>query len=58
LHTGFISTDIIDSVLWSLQTRGSATVRGFMNPEGIVIYHTAAKQLFKITLEGDEKPKG
>jgi len=41
-----------------LKMQGSVAVPGFMNPEGIVIYHTAAKQLFKITLEGDGKPKG
>lgn len=58
LFTGFISTPVIDSVLWSLCTRGSATVPGFMNPEGIVIYHTAANQLFKVTLENDGQPKG
>jgi hypothetical protein len=29
-----------------------------MQPEGIVVYHHAAKQLFKKTLEKDESPKG
>jgi hypothetical protein len=29
-----------------------------MNPEGIIIYHQAAKRYFKKTLIGDEKPKG
>jgi hypothetical protein len=29
----------------------------FPKPEGIVIYHTAAKQYFKVTLLNDEKPK-
>jgi hypothetical protein len=28
-----------------------------MNPEGVVIYHTASGQLFKKTIENDEKPK-
>ena len=50
--------DIGGSALSWLRTHGSAIVPGFMNPEGIVIYHTAAKQLFKVTLENDEKPKG
>ena len=52
-----LSTFVIDISLLGLEVNGSATVPGFMNPEGIVIYHTAAKQMFKITLEGDEKPK-
>ena len=29
-----------------------------MKPEGIIIYHTAANSMFKITLENDEQPKG
>lgn len=37
---------------------GSLAAPGFPNPEGIVIYHTAAKTAFKITLERDEEPKG
>jgi hypothetical protein len=28
-----------------------------MQPEGVVIYHTASKQLFKVTLEKDEESK-
>lgn len=48
----------ISSTVAQLQYRGSATVPGFMNPEGIVILHTASNHLYKITLEGDEKPKG
>jgi hypothetical protein len=28
-----------------------------MNPEGIVIYHTAANICFKKTIENDETPK-
>lgn len=37
---------------------GSYAAPGFKNPEGIVIYHTAAKTLFKKTIVGNEKPKG
>ena len=28
-----------------------------MNPEGIIIYHTASGKLFKKTILNDEKPK-
>jgi hypothetical protein len=44
--------------LWELRNTGSAAAPGFMRPEGIVVYHTAARQPFKVTLEHDEKPKG
>lgn len=40
-----------------LQHYGSFAAPGFMKPEGIVLYHTAANQCFKVTLENDEKPK-
>jgi hypothetical protein len=29
-----------------------------MNPEGYIVFHTAAQAMFKVTLVGDEKPKG
>ena len=44
--------------LEDLRSAGSRAVPGFMRPEGIVIYHTAARQLFKVLLENDELPKG
>lgn len=48
----------VDECLTVLRNLGSAAAPGFMDPEGIVIYHTAAKQLFKLTLKNDEKWKG
>lgn len=41
-----------------LQNEGSKAAPGFMKPEGIIIWHEAARQLLKITLEKDEEPKG
>jgi hypothetical protein len=29
-----------------------------MKPEGIVVYHSAARSRFKVLLEGDDIPKG
>ncbi len=40
-----------------LKLEGSKIVPGFMNPEGIIIYHTASRKLFKKTILNDEKPK-
>ena len=28
------------------------------DPEGIIIFHSASRGLFKVTCQGDEKPKG
>jgi len=50
--------DQIDTVLWGLQMNGSKAVPGFMNPEGIIVYHTASQQNFKVLLENDHQPKG
>jgi hypothetical protein len=41
-----------------LRLDGSYAAPGYMKPEGIVVYHTAAKQMFKVTIENDEQPKG
>lgn len=41
-----------------LREQGSRAVPGFMKPEGIVIFHTAAKVAFKVTCEKDESYKG
>lgn len=41
-----------------LRNEGSRAASGFMKPEGIVIFHTASNQCFKITLEKDEEHKG
>lgn len=41
-----------------LKNHGSIAVPGYMNPEGVVVFHTAANSLFKVTCVDDEKPKG
>jgi len=40
-----------------LAENGSAAVPGFDNPEGIVVYHTAARTSFKVTFDQDDLPK-
>jgi hypothetical protein len=40
-----------------LKAFGSQAVQGFMSPEGVVVFHTAANMGFKKTLEKDEQPK-
>lgn len=41
-----------------LRSHGSFAARGFDKPEGIVVWHEAARQAFKVLLEGDDVPKG
>lgn len=55
-HT--FSEQVVEQALHRLRTDGSVAAPGFMNPEGIVVYLAASRSMFKVTLEGDEKPKG
>jgi len=57
LFEGMFDTLYIQSTLDHLKMGGSFIVPGYMNPEGIIIYHKASGQLFKKTIENDEKPK-
>jgi len=58
LYRGPFSEDAIIGSLYMLKEKGSQAAPGFMKPEGVVIFHVAANQMFKKTIEGDEKPKG
>jgi len=42
----------------SLREKGSRAAPGFMKPEGVVVFHTHSRQMFKVTLEKDEEHKG
>lgn len=57
LYWGPYSQDAIETALQDLREGGSFALFGFKQPEGIVVYHTAANEMFKVTLENDEAPK-
>jgi hypothetical protein len=58
LSRGIFDTADATATLEMLRTFGSFAAPRFMNPEGIVIWHDAARQLFKKTLVKDEEWKG
>ena len=58
LYEGQFSTDRVAGIVDSLEFSGSSAAPGFMNPEGVVVFLAAANSLFKVTIKGDEKPKG
>jgi len=58
LYRGKFTTDAVDFWVNNLIEGGSYAAPGFMKPEGVIIWHEAAQQMFKVTCEGDEKPKG
>lgn len=57
LWRGEFDTDTVNGCAERLRHKGSAAAPGFMKPEGIVVFHTAANTGFKMTLENDETPK-
>ena len=48
---------MVENALFHLEDKGSVAAEGYMNPEGIILYFTAARQYFKVTLENDMAPK-
>jgi len=57
LYRGLFGDRIVDNMLAKLRAEGSVAAPGFMNPEGVVAFHTAIGVMFKKTLERDEEPK-
>jgi len=58
LYSGAFSTDAIKEAMDKLLVNGSQVNSGFMNPEGIIVYHTAAGVYFKATYKNDTHGKG
>lgn len=58
LYEGPFSEHEIVRSLTDLDIEGSRAAPGFMDPEGVVVFHQAAQQMFKVTIKGDEAPKG
>lgn len=58
LHKGIFTTMAVQACVDELITQGSRAAPGFMDPEGVIVYHEAAKIMFKKTCKDDEKPKG
>lgn len=57
LYRGAFDSEEIENTLEVLRIKGSAAAPGFMKPEGVVVFHTAANIGFKRTLEKDDVPK-
>jgi len=57
LYEGPFSTEQINVEMAVLRHSGSRAAPGFMEPEGIVVFHHAANSLFKATIKGDEEGK-
>lgn len=58
LYKGPFSETAIKSSVEMLRVGGSIAAPGFMKPEGVIVFHTASHDLYKVTVEKDEEPKG
>lgn len=47
----------IENIMLKLKTGGSVAAPGFMDPEGVVVFHSASNQSFKVTYEHDKLGK-
>jgi RNA ligase len=57
IYRGMNSPGVVEAALEGLKRSGSRAASGFMNPEGVVIFHMASGVGFKKTLHKDEVPK-
>lgn len=57
LYEGPFRTDSIKNVVDQLEYNGSVAAPGFMDPEGVIVFHTASQVSFKQTIKGDDAPK-
>jgi hypothetical protein len=58
LYDGTFCTQVVEACMGALRAGGSIAEPGFMNPEGLVVYHVAAGVGFKKTLNGDDAKGG
>jgi len=58
LYRGEFDTNVIKDVLIQLSREGSKASPGFMDVEGVCIFHTASNSLFKYTLDDNHKDVG
>lgn len=57
LYMGTFREESIRAVLNDLKANGSAAAPGFMSPEGICVYHTQTRNVFKVTLDNQDAGK-
>lgn len=57
LYEGPFSIRSIQECLYDLQALGSHAWPGFRKAEGVVVYHHSSKQVFKVTLDNEDKGK-
>jgi hypothetical protein len=57
LYSGSNDTSAITNVLEYMKATGSTAATGYMNPEGMVVYHTHSGRSYKVTLDNNDVHK-
>jgi hypothetical protein len=57
LYRGTFDQSPIEAALYRLRAHGSMAAPGFDNPEGICVYHTQSRSVFKVTLDNNDAGK-
>ncbi|MHB8744637.1 MAG: RNA ligase family protein [Sulfuricaulis sp.] len=57
LYQGMMRPGEMENQCSALAAVGSFAARGFMDPEGVVLFHVPSRQLFKKTIEKDDEYK-
>jgi len=57
LYEGPFDQHQVDHALATLSLGGSVASPGFKKPEGIIVYHSASRQVFKVTLDSNDQGK-
>ena len=58
LYQGVFDECAIRYAVTKLRQSGSVASPAWLKPEGVVVFHTASRQVYKVLLENDEIPKG
>lgn len=57
LGRGPMDTELVSACLETLVEDGSRAAPGFLNPEGVCVFHHATRQVFKVTLDKNDAGK-
>lgn len=57
LYQGVFDQDVIEGQLRELREYGSFAAPGFMNPEGICVFHSQTRNVYKVTLDNNDAGK-
>lgn len=57
LYRGPFTTEAVSTAIERLKTLGSVAAPGFMDPEGLIVFHEAGGHTYKVTVKDDDKRK-